>query len=104
MPRKDFVIKSFIAPGLDTSGFDLIVILRRDFATEQEIANAPGVILAHLIEEETTSRNEAIQRFTVTLDPLYDTREEARADFEKWLQERTVKLDGDVWNTDDPKE
>lgn len=94
MSRKDYAIKPFVNMEISL-GWNLTLILRKGFATEDELKNAPGIQSALDVTSDKT--NETLQTFLVKLDPLYETQEEAQTELRKWLDEKSVRLDKDVW-------
>lgn len=91
--RRDYVVSE---TGTDTQMPYVRVTMRRDLATETELANAPGA--ASVTDMNSEKDNQSIRTFYVWLDPLYPTPEEALADLKEWLNERTVNLDSSVWD------
>lgn len=95
MPRRDYAIE-MIRPDVSL-GWTFALTVRRDFVNVNELKNAPGVARAMESGAGVQSQNETLQVFLVALDPLYESPAEAQAEFQKWLESRTVKLDGETW-------
>lgn len=95
MPRKPYHIRPYDAANV-AAGYDIHLTIEADLITEQELVSAPGV--GHVISTSDERTNPSLAGYIVMLDPLYETKEEALAELQAWLEERRAKpLDNNVW-------